>query len=98
MAKPPGPERACHCPSRSDGKLQAYNYKQPQHPPFNIQEAWLAARGVLPTPHLNRHSAWDPSFLPGVDFLNAKSSAANKFVTVAEVVLTRVGESDQKQW
>ena len=56
MAKP-GPDRACHRPSRSNGKLRDYNYKQPRRPPFDIQEAWRAAWGVLPTPHLNRFSA-----------------------------------------
>ncbi|KAK1828159.1 hypothetical protein QBC39DRAFT_417519 [Podospora conica] len=48
--------------------------------------------------HLTRFSAWDPSLLPGVVFLSAKTACANKLVTVAEVVRRRVGESEQKWW
>lgn len=48
--------------------------------------------------HLTRFSAWDPSLLPGVVFLSAKTASANKLVTIAEVVRRRIGESEQKWW
>ncbi|KAL2115519.1 hypothetical protein VTJ04DRAFT_9774 [Mycothermus thermophilus] len=48
--------------------------------------------------HLGRFSAWDLSVKPGVVILCARAGAANKLVTIAEVVRRRIGESEQKWW
>ncbi|KAL1839968.1 hypothetical protein VTJ49DRAFT_973 [Mycothermus thermophilus] len=46
--------------------------------------------------HLGRFSPWDLSIRPGVVVLCAKSPAASKLVTIAELVRRRIGESEQK--
>ncbi|KAL2264943.1 hypothetical protein VTJ83DRAFT_7453 [Remersonia thermophila] len=46
--------------------------------------------------HLGRFSPWDLSVRPGVVVLCARSPAAAKLVTIAELVRRRVGEAEQK--
>lgn len=46
--------------------------------------------------HLGRFSAWDPTILPGVVLLCAKSTAASKLITISEVVRRRIAEAEQK--
>ncbi|KAL2127603.1 hypothetical protein VTI74DRAFT_10439 [Chaetomium olivicolor] len=48
--------------------------------------------------HLGQFNAWDKSVLPGVVLLCAKSAAAGKLVTIAELVRRRIGEAEQKWW
>ncbi|KAK4126695.1 hypothetical protein N657DRAFT_172328 [Parathielavia appendiculata] len=46
--------------------------------------------------HLGRFSPWDQTVLPGVVLLCAKSAAAGKLTTIAELIRRRIGESEQK--
>ncbi|KAK4100041.1 hypothetical protein N658DRAFT_497757 [Parathielavia hyrcaniae] len=46
--------------------------------------------------HLGRFSPWDQTVLPGVVLLCAKSAAAGKLATIAELIRRRIGESDQR--
>jgi len=46
--------------------------------------------------HLSRFHPWDPTVLPGVVLLYARSSTTNKLITIAETVRRRIHEADQK--
>ena len=46
--------------------------------------------------HLGRFHPWDPTVLPGVILLYARSAAVNKLITIAETVRRRIHEGDQK--
>lgn len=46
--------------------------------------------------HLSRFHPWDPTVLPGIVLLYARSNTTNKLITIAETVRRRIHEADQK--